>query len=488
MALSRRRVRGRLEQKRALLHDADEEQTENGKTGKRGGDSSGKRSAQRTTAGKRQKRRKSPLLSRVLTGLGLRKAGQDESASPDEPEDGDAVDSGRPKSRRQRGKRRNWATWLANAIEKTVDVVKSAVAPRVDKPAEKDAGSADGDGNAPDGGDTTEDDTDDNAGGGGGGGEGGSETADAPQDEPVADGEAHVPDSGPEGPSDADSEGGAEPEEEDTEADEPEVDGPDVEEDEEGEAPDGDDEEPEESDEDQDGDEDEEPEKPKASPAIRDAIRGGGMVGSSQMEIWITISSSANMKRVVRNNDISADKMMRWATIDAGRLPADDPTPRPLSEEEIKEQKDEAVKAVQERGRRKEEQIRDAASSEARMLIRRAHAADEEAASAKDADEARAARRRATRLRDQAQEVVVTRDQRIRRLTEQVDEASDQERARVQKEADKIQQRHDERLRELQRGLHQEVERSVQNDYFPGDDSVILESYYISDAETNHGK
>lgn len=477
MALSRRRVQKRSELKqRDLLRESSNEPKSSAATTGRNEKPSAE-SGQASPTGKRQKRQKPALLSRMLTGFGLRKSTSASSDSTDRRTAADAVDAGRPKSRRQRGKRRNWAGWIASAVEKTVNAVKSVVSRKSDQSASGEDGGDSDDASR----NTAKDD------GAGDDGESDEDTSDASREAPEPDNSGIKP-PGSDSESTADAESGdvaaAEDESGAEGADEPEVAEPSPEED------DGDSAEGEGSADQERKEEGKEPDKgqgkaPEQSPQDgHGTLYGGGMVASSKMRIKFNISSDTDQERIVNNGNakkITDEMRIRWATIQAGRLPADDPTPRPLREDEIKERKDEAVKVVQDRGHKAEEKIRDTAANDARMLIRRAQAADDEAAAARDDGDARAAARRAERLRDQAHEVIATRDRHIDRLQARVEQACDQERAHIQKEADKIEQRHYERLRELQAGLHAEVEYAVQNYYFPGDDSVELVEFDIFD-------
>lgn len=171
--------------------------------------------------------------------------------------------------------------------------------------------------------------------------------------------------------------------------------------------------------------------------------------------------SSDIIGRTITGRYIKDDLLDRWATIQAGQLPPDDPTPPAPTPEQVEEREREELEDIQRWGERRNDQIREDTHSEVQSLNR---AADE--AEATYGRGRPAALRRAARLREQAEQTMADGERKLERVADTVRERRDDARRRIQREADRAEEAVQERIRQLQKGLNKEVEKEVNANYF----------------------
>lgn len=175
--------------------------------------------------------------------------------------------------------------------------------------------------------------------------------------------------------------------------------------------------------------------------------------------------SRTSVDRTVSTSYLRADKLDRWAAINAGQIPADDDTPTPPTPDQMDEAEREAMDQIQRWGRQEEAAIRDAAEEEREALTNRANQLDDSAAE-NDPDEARQLRQQADDLRDQAVDVMRDAQRAMDQVAEQVREQRSEARAYLRGEYERAVEQHQERLDELRALVPAEVEQEIMDRYF----------------------
>lgn len=152
---------------------------------------------------------------------------------------------------------------------------------------------------------------------------------------------------------------------------------------------------------------------------------------------------------------VDQEQLERWADIEAGHLPQDDETPQPPTADEVAERESEALADIEARGRAREEQIREDTAEQVAALNAQADDVAETTGPAR-----RNALRRASRLRNQADDAATEGRQQMAQVAEQVREQRDEARSNLRQQVEAATTAADERLVELKSGLKNEIERA----------------------------
>lgn len=216
---------------------------------------------------------------------------------------------------------------------------------------------------------------------------------------------------------------------------------------------------------------------PRVSARVsRTPVALGGSRSVSVLSVTLSISKSVVHRRIT-GAYIDSAILERWAAIKDGHLPPDwredSDAPQVVSEAEVEETEAERLAEVEARGRQREETIREDAENERRMVHARADGLDDEADAVQvhDRSEASQLRRRATLLREQAEDEYRAAQQRMDTVADEVREEREEVRSELRRQVERGEEELAEYLSGLRAGLDGEVDRTVRARYLP--DSTV---------------